>query len=398
MNNELIDFIKQGKKTQLINYLNKNEHVIDKSLYKTAIKNNLEFLTIIHCYHNEREYNSIIEQLYHYKLLNLDILYYLVKKDTNTFFHEPINDDIKIKIIDYCIYTVNTNIITFLFYFKNKKSLSNEEINNLIFDKKAVTLFTFACISSLLNEKVMNYFIECKLDINRCNDEGKTALILACENGNYDVAVHLIENGADINRPDENENYPILEASREFNRNLFKYLIENKADLNKVDKDGNTPLIIECQNIYSSDFVQLLVDYGADVNRINQQGCTALMKACENTRKNFEMYMIENGIEISRQQHDAFSCSLISCDLRNERIIKCLVRHGAEINVVDNEGNSAALLAYNAGKMNIAKYLIKKGADVSIKDKNGDTPLANIEIGNSITSSAETKKSCCNIL
>jgi len=397
MNDELIDLIKQGNRTQLIEYLKNNECSINKTIYKAAIDSNLDLINVIYAYHREREI-SIIEQLYYYKLLNLDIFYYLIKKDSNIFFHECITNEKKIKIIDYCIYTVNPNIIVLLLHYKNKKSLSNEEINNLIFDKKAMTLFTHSCYCPLINGKVMDYFIECGIDINRCNDEGKTALIQECENGDYEVAVHLIEKGADINRPDENDNYPILEASRQFNRKLFKYLIENEADLNKVDKDGNTPLIIECQNIYSSDIVGLLVNHGADVNIINQQGCTALMKACENTREKFEMYMIKNGCEINRQQHDAFSTSLISCDLMNERIIKCLVRHGANVNTIDHEGNTAALLAYNAGKINMAKYLIKKGADVHVKDKNGDIPLVNIEITNSTTSSTKTDKSCCNIL
>lgn len=367
-NDLIIDIIKRDDENQLIEYLKKNEINYYNILYKTAIdSNNLNLLTILYNY-DTNKCISIIEHLYNYNLLNLEIFTYLTEEIKWTFYNEPISNNVKIEIIDSLIYSNNT-IITLLLNYKNKNTLSKKELNSIIFNKLILTIFVRLCYTFLINRIIVDHLLQLKIDINGYDKNGKTALIVACENGNKKLVEYLIQNDVDINKSDENGNIPIITACNNFNRSLLRILIENNVNLNVTDKEGNSPLIIECQNLFSSDLIESFINHGANVNVINQHGCTALMKACENTKENFENFLIKHGSEIANQEDpNGYVFLGISCEKRNENIIKLLVEHGADINVVDEKGNTAIKLAKNTGKKNVVKYLIKMGANVDTDD------------------------------
>jgi len=52
----------------------------------------------------------------------------------------------------------------------------------------------------------------CDLDVDAADYDLRTALMLACAEGNMGIAVHLVQNGADINKKDRWGHTPITEA------------------------------------------------------------------------------------------------------------------------------------------------------------------------------------------
>ena len=95
-------------------------------------------------------------------------------------------------------------------------------------------------------------------EINRKNEEGWTALMLAARN-----------------------------SSTYSSNETVKLLLDNGADVNLKNNRGLSALMLAVENSKknsSSEIVKLLLDNGADVNLKKERGTTALMLAVRNSR------------------------------------------------------------------------------------------------------------------
>ena len=130
-------------------------------------------------------------------------------------------------------------------------------------------------------------------NINDTNQQGKTALQLALENGktelaevlvkqfkadfdptallfrilenqvsHRDVIAFLVQNGADLAAYDENGQTPLTLAVLNGSRLQTKHLVNNQADVNLANRDGLRPLTIATTN-NATDIVRLLENHGA---------------------------------------------------------------------------------------------------------------------------------------
>jgi len=111
--------------------------------------------------------------------------------------------------------------------------------------------------------------------------EGNTALHVAVENGNAEIAEVLLNAGAKINSKNSEKRTPLMMLDEDADVELVNLLIRHGAKLNLVDKAGNSALIIAASSA-SEEVVQTLINAGANVNAVNKQGETALMSAAEN--------------------------------------------------------------------------------------------------------------------
>lgn len=95
------------------------------------------------------------------------------------------------------------------------------------------------------------------------------ALILACQNGHFDVATALVEAGADVNYRDDDIGAAALHlAASNSHLALVKLLLAKGADANVVEKRGFTPLMMAGSEGYLPVVVELL-KAGADVNKVS---------------------------------------------------------------------------------------------------------------------------------
>lgn len=107
-----------------------------------------------------------------------------------------------------------------------------------------------------------------------------TALHLAVDNGNKELAALLLEKGADVNATAFGSDTPLHVALRRTNSSLtmVQLLVNNGANVNAVREGGGTPLM---QAVFGGNLevVNLLLSKGADVNAKEMKGYTALMAA-----------------------------------------------------------------------------------------------------------------------
>lgn len=114
-------------------------------------------------------------------------------------------------------------------------------------------------------------------DINTCERDGRTLLMIAVSEKKLDLLQYLIKKGADIDRQDDEGNTALHYACNDNNLEAVKILIENKAAVDIKDIHGNTPLsnAVYFSNGYG-DVITLLLKHGADKNLKNNYGISPL--------------------------------------------------------------------------------------------------------------------------
>ncbi len=227
-------------------------------------------------------------------------------------------------------------------------------------------------------------------DINATNKRGLTALHMAAQHGQNQLAQLLIERRADLNARDDKGRTPLHHAvvvriiSEEIiagKNEIVKSLLESGADVNAKDNRGYTPLDLMSgygdllrkhgaksgqplraelfEAIQSEDInrVKTLLDKGADPNAVNPEGQSVLS-------------MVADPIE-QRTFGDGFRKERGEC-LRE--IARVLVEHGADVNG-HGDKDIPLFSAASCGNRAVAEFLVEAGADINARGKYGDTAL-----------------------
>jgi ankyrin repeat protein len=125
---------------------------------------------------------------------------------------------------------------------------------------------------------VAKLLIENGADLAKKDEDGYTALHVACVKGAVDVVQILIDAKADVNAQNNVGQTPLMDSID--NLEVAKLLIESGADLEVKDDDGDTALHYACDE-GATEVVQLLIDAKADVNARNNEGITPLVNHLE---------------------------------------------------------------------------------------------------------------------
>ena len=178
-------------------------------------------------------------------------------------------------------------------------------------------------------------------NINCQNENGETALHLACFNNDTTVVKLLLYYGANPNIQNQEGYTPFLTALLRGNYLVARQLAGLVGQVDIRDNQKLTELMIAARNDYL-DIVQILLDKGADINARNNQGWTPLHFATHNG---------------------------------NNAVVNLLLSHGADINARDNIQQTPLHLAARQDSLSVLRLLLDTGADVSSRDDLLATPL-----------------------
>ena len=222
-------------------------------------------------------------------------------------------------------------------------------------------------------------------------DRGTSALLLAVQNGHFELAIALVDAGANPNdvrsgftalhtiswvrKPDSSDNSdpaPAIGAGRLTSLEFVREIVKRGANVNfrlakgapkqpdtssRIESDGATPFLFAADR---SDvpLMRLLVELGADPLLPNFNNTTPLMAAAG--------LGTTEPLEEAGEENEAVEAVNMLLDL------------GADINAVNNEGDTAMHgAAYNIYPR-VVELLGKRGADPQVwgkPDKFGRTPL-----------------------
>ncbi len=220
--------------------------------------------------------------------------------------------------------------------------------------------------------------------------KGTSALLLAVENGHFDLAMSLLEAGADPN--DQRSGYTPLHVltwvrkpargeddgdpaplgsgmlnSTQFIRELVSRgtdantrLASGKGGAGSYKREGTTPFMMAAAAA-DAEYMRLLVELGANPRIGNVDGCTPLMVAC--------------GIGVG----SAAANETAGTEPEVLEAAKLCLDYGIDVNTVDSNGETAMHGAAYKNLPTVVEFLAAKGAKVEVwnkKNKYGWTPLA----------------------
>ena len=107
--------------------------------------------------------------------------------------------------------------------------------------------------------EVVRLLIQHGAEVDKVDDEGKTALMFAAEKGYKDVVEHLVEAGAGINNACEKGLTALHLASERGNISIVEHLVEVGAEINRSSAKGHTPLYFASQYGHA-DVVRYLIE------------------------------------------------------------------------------------------------------------------------------------------
>lgn len=249
-------------------------------------------------------------------------------------------------------------------------------------------------------------------DVNECDIHGKTALMVAAENGFTQLAVKLLEAHADINKQDENGKTALMYAIENGHTETAEMLSDNpKADINIADKNNETALTYAIEYNLTSVIEKLLSLPETNINSQNTHGITPLISAIYHNDLGTVNKLLENQrVNINIEDKKGWTALISAAYCGHTPLIKTLLEHGANLNhtsdhdetalicalkykaniesakellnapgviidTVDKNGMSALMYAAQHGSTEIVEQLISRGAKINVQNRYGDTAL-----------------------
>ena len=218
---------------------------------------------------------------------------------------------------------------------------------------------------------------------------GTSSLILAIENGHYELAVRLLEAGADpddqrsgftplhtitwARKPNlgdgvDGEPAPYGSGSvtslqfveqlvRDFGADVNRRLEGGSSGRGKIKRAGATPFLFACDTA-DLPLMKLLLKLGADPTIANADGCPPILPAAG--------YGTLAPGEVAGNEEESLAA------------VRLLLELGADINAVDKNGETAMHGAAYASFPRMVDFLATHGHDIGVwhnKNKHGWTPL-----------------------
>ena len=221
----------------------------------------------------------------------------------------------------------------FGFFINDKKVFKENENTNFTFEHaliKAVKAEQAEAVQFVLDLEIA--------DIDYRNEDGNTAIMLACELGDINILHSLVSAGANVD-------------------------LQNN--------DGWTPLMKASQNNHITIIHVMLDEADADPHLQNQIGSNALMIAAFAGCLEAVELFITKGVDCTHQREDGVTAFMLACQKGHIEIAELLLNHQVNPNVTNKEGTNAFILACNSGHTPVVKLLLNKEVNPNVSNLNG---------------------------
>jgi ankyrin repeat protein len=171
--------------------------------------------------------------------------------------------------------------------------------------------------------------------VDKTDESGRTALMIASKHNAIDMAQLLISNGADVNAKDKSGWTAFFMAMMSSSIEAAELLVANGADVNAKDPAEGAPALMWASRQNAYKLTELLLKKGSDINAQDKRGWSALMIAAFNNYIDMTELLIKNGADVNAQRSDGWTVLAIATSKGNTEIVELLKRAGAK-----SEGDS----------------------------------------------------------
>jgi ankyrin repeat protein len=227
------------------------------------------------------------------------------------------------------------------------------------------------------NIAVVDFFVKKGVGIDTTDSTKRTALCVACKNGQTAIIRLLLAKGADVNITDRRlERTPLHWAALKGHIEIVTALLTAGTKINLADNEGSTPLHWAARNGHIK-IVTALLAAGTDTNLADRYGCTALNLAAKRINVEIIKVLLEAGADVNSADLMGYTPLNLAAQRSNVEIVKVLLEAGADVNIIGRYGEKSLFLAARIGNVEIVNIFLLAGADVDINLVNdkGYTPL-----------------------
>jgi ankyrin repeat protein len=188
---------------------------------------------------------------------------------------------------------------------------------------------------------------------------GHTPLGLAVQRGITGAVPLLLARGAQVDARNEQGLTALMMACWWGHAEIARALIAAGAELEAVNVRGHSPLMIAA-GCGHAEAVSVLLAAGAAVNQVGPMGDTALSAAAWEGQLETARLLIAAGADVHLSEERAL---LAACHAGHLALVQLLAAHGADLQYRDSNGDTALGVAPKQGHAAVAAWLRAAGAE-----------------------------------
>jgi len=231
--------------------------------------------------------------------------------------------------------------------------------------------------------------------INAKGSSNITPLILSVTKGFIETTIYLIEKGANKDDCDDDGNTALHIACQDGDEHLVLLLLDKNFNPNLKNKMGDTPLLLAVFSQHKNIIeifkkkqlkIKELKEYPYHRKPLNNIIFDEIIELEKNLKYNIENYNID--INLKLPIGSGMTLLMVCAILDNVNCLELLIKYKAEIDITDKYGRSALLRASGRANIRTVRLLIKEKANVNLasdiidSDNGYITPLMASVIGN----------------
>jgi len=222
------------------------------------------------------------------------------------------------------------------------------------------------------NIRLVARLLECGTNINEIDNNGKTALFLACGSESLETVQHILLRGANTTISTFSSAItPLHMAVWLGSDEIVAALLEVGAPLEaKSLSEGWTPLAVAAFRGHCS-VISKLIQGGADLTILSHSKESLLYLAVKNNHQNAVKLLLANGVTTQRGFGSYWTPLHEAVWIGNSTIVESLLDNRADINCISNTGHTPLLGACFCGHLGLLNRLLERGADPSLEANGG---------------------------
>ena len=292
---------------------------------------------------------------------SVQIIIYIPKEQENRIINTCSQKEHFIKQMGIFNLQIGTNTI-----------LDTKENNHYSFELgllEACAVGNIETVQFLLHYQFLQHI---SVNINHTNEQGKTPLMIASENGHRNIVKLLLSAQANVNKQDDLGRTAVMLAKT---IEIYQTLVQANADITIVTHKGSTPLYISCLLGNHEVAEHLLFTLKHDITT-RPDGFTLLMAASEGGNYRIVQYLLEKEHDPNTQDCDGQTALGLACLPGHYTVTELLLKYKADPNLPIHDGWTPLMAASQEGHIKIVELLLQNGVDPNVTNtKNGTTAL-----------------------